>query len=185
MNAWRRIVISEHADLLARTDADEHQMLKKMTMNVDTDNPEETEARAARIYFRGLFGNRFNRRTENDTNAALNYGYAIILSAVNRIVASHGFSTALGINHHSTRNPFNLSCDIMEPFRPFVDEIVYRESSCFDLSMRKKLISVMSEDVVYHNKEMSLDTALDRFALDVIHTVETGEMRMGGIGFAC
>jgi len=82
------------------------------------------ESSAARIYFIALFG-KFNRRDESDwRNSALNYGYALIRGAISRSLAAHGFLPAFGLFHHSTLNAFNLSDDIIEPYRAFVDVVV-------------------------------------------------------------
>ena len=58
-------------------------------------------------------------------NAALNYGYSILLSTVNRAIVTKGYLTQLGIHHRSTENQFNLGSDLMEPFRVLIDRIVY------------------------------------------------------------
>ena len=84
----------------------------------DTSN---REAVVAKKYFVGLFGKDFTRQQDNDINAALNYGYSILLSCFNREVVGQGYLTQLGIHHSSVKNDFNLSSDLMEPFRPFVD----------------------------------------------------------------
>ena len=66
----------------------------------------------------------FSRSQENVTNAALNYGYSLILSAFNREVAANGYLTQLGLFHDNMFNFYNLSCDLMEPFRVLVDRAV-------------------------------------------------------------
>ena len=121
------------------------------------------------MYFRGLFGSNFHRRTENSINYALNYGYALLLSSINRSVVSYGYNTSLGLNHQSNRNHFNFSCDIIEPFRPFVDVIVYENmDSDFDKDFKKKLLSVYSDNIKYNNSIISIENALDLFTLSVI-----------------
>lgn len=68
-----------------------------------------------------LFDDQFARRDGDIINAALNYGYSLILSACNREIVAAGYLTQLGIHHHSNENQFNLGSDLMEPFCPFVD----------------------------------------------------------------
>lgn len=68
-----------------------------------------------------LFDDQFARRDGDIINAALNYGYSLILSACNREIVAAGHLTQLGIHHHSNENQFNLGSDLMEPFCPFVD----------------------------------------------------------------
>lgn len=86
------------------------------------------EAQAARIYFRQLFGENFIREREGaPPNPSLNYGYAIIRAAVARALAGSGLLVTLGIHHHNKYNSFALADDIMEPFRPFNDWLVYQQ----------------------------------------------------------
>lgn len=79
------------------------------------------EGHAAKVYFNALFGSSFTRDSECFVNYALNYGYGILLSVVNREVVANGYLTQLGIFHKNVYNQFNLSCDIMEPLRPLFD----------------------------------------------------------------
>ncbi len=88
---------------------------------LEINDPTNREAVAARKYFMQMFGKDFVRRNSSVINAALDYGYAILLSSFNREVAVNGYLTYFGIHHHSIENKFNLSSDLMEPFRPFVD----------------------------------------------------------------
>lgn len=79
------------------------------------------EGHAAKVYFSSLFGSSFIRDSECFVNYALNYGYGILLSVVNREIVANGYLTQLGIFHKNVYNQFNLSCDIMEPLRPLFD----------------------------------------------------------------
>jgi len=98
--------------------------LKNYAKNVKSGDTTMVESSAARVYFTALFG-KFNRRDDSDwRNAALNYGYALIRGAISRSLAAHGFLPAFGLFHHSTLNAFNLSDDIIEPYRAFVDVVV-------------------------------------------------------------
>ena len=82
------------------------------------------EGHAAKIYFNALFGKEFTRSRDIAINAALDYGYAILLSAFNREVCANGYLTQIGLHHENVFNQFNLSCDLMEPFRPIIDKAV-------------------------------------------------------------
>ncbi len=83
------------------------------------------EGFAAKVYFNALFGKSFCRDGGQIENAALNYGYTILLSYINRAVVQNGYLTQLGLHHFNEYNYFNLSCDFIEPFRVVVDEFVY------------------------------------------------------------
>ena len=88
-------------------------------------DPSNREGHAARIYFNTLFGNDFSREQDNDINAALDYGYTLILSMFAREVVVCGCMTQFGLKHANQFNQFNLASDVMEPFRPIIDRIVY------------------------------------------------------------
>ena len=96
-------------------------MLNGYIKEIKFNDATNREGHAAKVYFNALFGMNFNRNADNAINAALNYGYSIILSAVNREVVSNGYLTQLGLFHDNMFNQFNLSCDIMEPLRILID----------------------------------------------------------------
>ena len=73
------------------------------------------EGHAAKIYFKELFGKEFVRHNDDVINSALNYGYAILLSTINKEIINNGYLTQLGIHHKNEFNEFNLTCDLMEP----------------------------------------------------------------------
>lgn len=83
------------------------------------------EAHAAKVYFDALFGMDFTRSEDSVTNSALNYGYSILMSSFNKEIAACGYLSELGIFHDNRFNPFNLAGDLMEPFRPLVDRLVF------------------------------------------------------------
>ena len=107
--------------------------IAKYVLSGDTDNK---EGYAAKLYFKSLFGVNFVRNRELDgVNAFLNYGYAVLRSALARYVVASGLNPSYGINHHNKLNPFCLVDDLIEPFRPVVDKIVYQlymERGCLD-----------------------------------------------------
>ena len=142
------------------------------------------EATAAEIYFTTLFGKEFVRHNKNDLNIALNYGYTILCSIFSRLIVLHGYSTALGIHHKSRRNPVNLSSDMMEPFRPFVDEIVYNNQGAeFDNEYKKKLISLPYKECIYDGCKRSIGDAIDLFILDVVSAMEAPRKEIKEVEF--
>ena len=100
--------------------------LRKLASKVKSGDPENCEAQAARIYFRRLFHPfRFRRYREGPPpNNVLNYGYAILRAVIARSLIGSGLLPTLGIHHRNRYNAYPLADDIMEPYRPFVDEIV-------------------------------------------------------------
>lgn len=132
---WKQIVeakIRNQAALLNKV-GQEGDRLKPYYQNVKSGDTDNREGIAARIYFSELFGESFVRdRTLSGINALLNYGYAILRAATARALVSSGLLPAIGIFHHNRSNAFPLADDVMEPYRPYVDEIVY------DLAMQAK-----------------------------------------------
>ncbi len=126
---WREIVAEkirqQYVFLLSLKKTEEAALLDTYRRQVEPGDATNREGHAAKVYFNALFGKSFTRGALDPRNAALNYGYSLILSAVNREVAVNGYLTQFGIFHDNMFNPFNLSCDLMEPFRVLVDRMVY------------------------------------------------------------
>lgn len=125
---WKQIVeakIRNQARLLDKLGHNGN-MLKPYYSNVKSGDADNREGIAARIYWNELFGSSFVRdRNLPGVNALLNYGYAVLRAAVARALMSSGLLPALGLFHHNRSNAFPLADDMMEPYRPFVDEVVY------------------------------------------------------------
>lgn len=121
---WQSVVMAKIRnqakclELLGRPESGD---LLELARSVRSGDPDNCEATAAAQYFPALFGAGFTRDAGGLTNAALNYGYAILRGAVARNLAVHGIEPCLGIFHHSELNQFNLADDLMEPYRPLVD----------------------------------------------------------------
>lgn len=133
---WKQIVeakIKNQAALLNKVGRN-GDLLKPYYQNVKSGDTDNREGIAARIYFSELFGELFVRdRSLSGINLLLNYGYTILRAATARSLVSSGLLPAIGIFHHNRSNAFPLADDIMEPYRPYVDEIVY------DLAMQGRL----------------------------------------------
>lgn len=124
------------------------------------------EALAARFYFPAIFGEDFVRGQEDIINSALNYGYALILSCFNRSLAAKGLLPYWGIHHKGEFNVFNLSCDFMEPFRPFVDSWVVKHADSLldnDLSFKGGLVMLLNSHVVLCGRKEKIHNAIDLF----------------------
>ncbi len=99
----------------------EKDLLENYVSQVLPGDPRNREAHGAKVYFNALFGMDFVRDGDDAVNSALNYGYGLLLSATAREITAYGFCTQLGIFHENRFNRLNLACDLMEPFRPFID----------------------------------------------------------------
>ena len=120
------------------------------------------EAMAARKYFMLLFDKNFVRRDTSAINAALDYGYAILLSSFNREIALNGYLTYFGIHHCSQENQFNLASDLMEPFRPFVDYCVKAHEKIKELTpdIKYGLVELLSLEIKFNGKKTLLTNAI-------------------------
>ena len=124
---WKQIVeakIRNQAALLDKSGR-EGARLKPYYMNVKSGDTDNREGIAAKIYWLELFGKEFVRNRDGKApNNMLNYGYSILRAAVARSLMGSGLFPAFGIFHRNRYNAFPLADDIMEPYRPYVDEIV-------------------------------------------------------------
>ena len=180
--AWQQIVkykIHNQAMLLKNLEIKGYEKLLEFEEQVELDDKTNREGHAAKVYFNLLFGMDFSRDKEDNTNIALDYGYSIILSMLNREIVSKGYITQLGLNHKNEFNQFNLSCDLMEIFRPLIDEIVYKNREfAFDKSYKYKLIDVYNRQVMIKNKEQYLNNAVPIFITNVFNFLEDRESKI-------
>ena len=166
-NLWKQIIVSKikNQSLLLNKLGLDGESLKPLYMNVKSGDSDNKEGIAARLYFKTLFGKEFTRdRNAGGINAFLNYGYAILRAATVRAALSSGLFPALGIFHHHRSNAFPLADDIMEPCRPFVDEIVYdlfrQNQSELTKENKGKLIASLYCDTYYEKVTRPLSVGL-------------------------
>jgi CRISPR-associated protein Cas1 len=139
--------------------------LDKLSNTVESGDKGNKEAIGAKYYFKSLFGENFTRNTGNGINAALDYGYAIMRSAVARALVMYGFNTALGVNHCNELNSFNLADDFMEPLRPIVDLWVYSNIN-YDCELTKDdriaLVDLINSECIIEKQNHSILNAIDK-----------------------
>ena len=135
------------------------------------------EGHAAKVYFNGLFGMDFSRNADNATNAALNYGYGLVLSATNREVVANGYLTQLGLFHDNMFNQFNLGCDIMEPFRTIVDRKV-REimPKAFGKEEKRIILQLLNCEFVIDGRRQTLLNTIKIYVKSIISAIESGDI---------
>jgi CRISPR-associated protein Cas1 len=151
--------------------------------NAMVENDESNrEAVIARKYFSRPFGEDFSRGNPNNINAMLNYGYTILLSAVNQEISSFGYLTQLGVHHHSLFNDFNLSSDLMEPFRPFIDlKVIEKQEFEFDEYVKFELIDVLHQEIHYAGKNYILRNALSKHVHDCIEKLNGEDVQVNPV----
>lgn len=178
---WQRIVMAKiqnqaKALRLAGVGASKAQKLEELALRVLPGDVGNREAQAAKLYFPALFGAGFTRVQGDVTNAALNYGYAIIRSAVSKTAAGYGYSGVLGLHHIGPGNAFNLADDLMEPLRPLVD--LWTDAHCDDLyeeltrTNRRDLIDLVNHVVVFDGKKMRVRYAIDQCVKSLTSAIE-------------
>lgn len=137
------------------------------------------EGHAAKVYFNALFGMEFSRSQDNAINAALNYGYAIILSAFNREIAANGYLTQLGLFHDNMFNPFNLASDLMEPFRVLVDRTVCSMQFVeFEHEQKMKLVNILNQEVIMEGKHYIVTNAIKRYVKSVFNALNDSDIAL-------
>lgn len=140
-------------------------ILRPYYQNVKSGDTDNREGIAARLYFQELMGKNFVRdRQMFGINALLNYGYTILRAAVARSLVASGLFPAIGIYHHHRSNAFPLADDMMEPYRPYVDEAVY-EMICegeIELTqmVKTRLINVLYTDTYFEKVTRPLSVGL-------------------------
>lgn len=127
----------------------ESHMLQNYIAQMEFEDATNREGHAAKVYFNALWGMDFSRRDDSAVNAALNYGYSLLLSAFTREISACGYLTQLGIHHDNVFNRFNLSSDLMEPFRVLIDRAVYaRNVTELDTACKRYLAAILSSEIL-------------------------------------
>lgn len=183
---WRRVTRAKLQNQAAHLDhaGADGGALRQLAESVRSGDPDNVEARAARLYWKALFRD-FRRDDDMDIrNMALNYAYAVLRAGVARSLVAHGFLPAIGVHHASGQNPFNLADDLIEPFRPFADAMVKQAfSTQFDdgearlsVADRRVLSSVLFVSCAIGAWENAdLMTAIDAMTASFLRAVETRE----------
>ena len=145
---WTVIVtekIENQMKLLKKLNKEEYRILEEYLSQIEHNDNTNREGHSAKIYFSALFGNNFSRNKENSLNAFLNYGYQLLLSAFNKEIVANGYLTQIGLFHKNMFNYYNLSSDLMEPFRVIVDELAYKENpQKFEKDEKRKLQNILN-----------------------------------------
>ncbi len=179
---WTEVVrekITKQKELLQRFELQESNMLENYIDELVYRDDSNREGHAAKVYFNALFGMGFSRKAENSINAALNFGYAIILSAFNREIVANGYITQLGIAHDNIYNNFNLASDLMEPFRPLVDELVYvMQPEEFGREQKIEVLRLLQKEVILDGKKQMVDNAIKIYCKSVLDALDEGDIRL-------
>ena len=179
---WQLIVkqkIKNQKNLLEVSGKSEYALLEKYIEEVELKDGTNREGHAAKVYFNALFGKSFSRSDDTNINAALNYGYSILLASINRQVVSNGYLTQIGIPHDNIFNQFNLSSDLIEPWRWLVDNQVYNNKiEIFDKEEKIELINLINEFVTIDNKYCRVNQALEIYIRSVFDALNNRDVSL-------
>lgn len=168
---WTEIVsekIRKQAEHLLYYGKQEADMLYGYVNEMEFEDATNREGHAAKVYFNALFGMDFTRTAESSVNAALNYGYSVLLSCFTREIVANGYLTQLGLFHDNMFNQFNLASDLMEPFRPMVDYIVKKNMpQKFESEEKYMMLQMLQWDVKMAGKTEILTNAIKIYCRSV------------------
>ena len=179
---WTEIVTekirkqAEHLQDQSKTEAVLlYQYIEEMAFGDETNR----EGHAAKVYFNALFGKDFSRTEECPLNAALNYGYSIILSLFTREVVSNGYITQVGLFHDNMFNQFNLACDLMEPYRPIIDRFVMEMKPMqFEKEEKHQMITVLNREVYIDGRNELLGKAVKIYTRSVFDALNDQDISL-------
>lgn len=173
---WTEIVtdkIRKQKEFLEVLGKEESELLSSYLREIDWNDVTNREGHAAKVYFNAVFGMDFARTEDNFVNAALNYGYSIILSAFTREIVANGYLTQLGIFHDNMFNQFNLASDLMEPFRVLVDrEVLKMDLIQFDHTEKMQLVNILNHEVKIDSKIQYVNNAIKIYCKSVFNALE-------------
>lgn len=185
---WQQTIktkIENQAVVLRECVGEEIKCMKVWAADVKSGDPDNLEARAAAYYWKNLFKiEGFTRDREGiPPNNLLNYGYAILRAVVARGLVTSGLLPTLGIHHHNRYNAYCLADDIMEPYRPYVDRLVYdvfreEELDCVELTkeLKARLLTIPTLETVISGKRSPLMVAVGQTTAS-LYKCFSGELR--------
>lgn len=173
---WKEIVknkITNQALLLNKIKSKNYNLILSYVNEVKIGDKTNREGHAAKVYFNSLFGKKFIRNDDDKINAALNYGYAVLLSNINKEIINNGYLTQLGIHHKNEFNDFNLSCDLMEPFRIIIDSFVYyNQLREFNSEYKLDIVNLFNDKYKYQNKMYTLKDIIKMYVKNTLDCFE-------------
>ncbi len=182
---WQRVVeskIKNQAACLEKASGNaDAKRLYALAGQIKSGDPKNIEAQAAREYWPRLMGDDFRRSGNDITNAALNYGYAVLRAFVARSQVAYGLLPTFGIHHCNQLNAFNLTDDMMEVFRPFVDNMVWNMRQSDELntdehklgaSIRQSLANIGNVNCFIDGQNHTIANACDKVAASLVNAID-------------
>lgn len=179
---WTEIVfekIRQQKCLLQELGKNEAMLLQEYLGEIEYGDATNREGHAAKVYFNALFGKSFTRTDDLLINAALNYGYSILLSAFNREIVLNGYLTQLGLFHDNMFNQFNLGSDLMEPFRILVDRKVYEmKPEKFEKEEKLQLVNILNQEVTIDGKRNYVVNAIKIYCKSIFDAINDNDVSL-------
>ncbi|WP_339054877.1 type II CRISPR-associated endonuclease Cas1 [Fusobacterium animalis] len=179
---WTVIVtekIENQMKLLKKLNKEEYRILEEYLSQIEHNDNTNREGHSAKIYFSALFGNNFSRNKENSLNAFLNYGYQLLLSTFNKEIVANGYLTQIGIFHKNMFNYYNLSSDLMEPFRMIVDELAYKENpQKFEKDEKRKLQNILNLKFRINNVNHYLSDVIKIYTKSIFDALSSNDLSL-------
>ncbi|MCI9592361.1 MAG: type II CRISPR-associated endonuclease Cas1 [Lachnospiraceae bacterium] len=176
---WTEIVtekIRKQKELLEYLEREESKLLESYLKEICWNDESNREGHAAKVYFNALFGLSFTRTADCPINAALNYGYSIILSAFTREIVANGYITQLGLFHDNMFNQFNLASDLMEPFRILIDkEVVSMIINEFGQDEKMRLVNVLNQEIMIDGKIQYVNNAIKIYCKSIFDALNEND----------
>ncbi len=181
-SVWTEIVaekIRKQAEHLVDIGRSESDLLYGYIDEMEFGDVTNREGHAAKVYFNALFGLDFTRTAENSVNAALNYGYGILLSCFNREIVAAGYNTQLGLFHDNMFNPFNLASDLMEPYRPIIDRCVREmHPAKFEHEEKVEILQILQQEIYIAGRKEMINNAIKLYCHSVFDAINDKDVSL-------
>lgn len=163
---WIQIIkqkISNQSRTLSIMGLNGAEIIAEYVASINEKNVDYNESLAAKEYF-SFYHEGLNRRTEDPINSRLNYGYAIVRSAIARKLVATGFHPTFGIHHDNQLNAFNLADDLIEPYRAIVDLVAHENIGTnvrLSKAERRELAHVLHNACIVDGTKVNVMSAID------------------------
>lgn len=175
---WKVLIakkITSQSELLKKRGFEtESIMLEEYAADVTPGDKTNREGHAAKVYFNCILPEGVTRRGGGFINGCLNYGYAVLLSAINREIVASGYMTQIGVWHDNEFNEFNLGSDIIEPLRTIIDETALTIEPG-DATFKHTMAGALNYEVTFADKKTTLDVAVRQYVKSVLYALEVND----------
>lgn len=175
---WKVLIakkITSQSELLKKRGFEtESIMLEEYAADVTPGDKTNREGHAAKVYFNCILPEGVTRRGSGFINGCLNYGYAVLLSAINREIVASGYMTQIGVWHDNEFNEFNLGSDMIEPLRTIIDETALTIEPG-DATFKHTIAGALNYEVTFADKKTTLDVAVRQYVKSVLYALEVND----------